>query len=496
MKKQNHQAKQETHVPSESGQAVSLVVMGVTVIDIHTGSKAVLDIVIKGERIVQIGPHGSLDLPADIQVMVATGQYAIPGLCDMHVHITAWPEFKDRISALFIANGVTSVRDMGGQLDDILAFRKQATQEGTVAPRLWIAGPIIDGSPRIMEEDPVHGIPDMSVAVDTPEEATRLVDALIKKGVDFIKAYEMLQPEVFTALLRRAQAHQRQAAGHLPIRMTIPQVLEVGQYDIQHLGGVCSGMKFECVTNPQRLLADRVAILDKHLALKTAEGSPLGKTAEGSPPESGLELAKKILNTVAVAPSEQNADRRATLIQRFVEQGIWHTPTLVNTVGFHTLGFNLDPDWLNAFRYLPKIRQANSQTAREKVKEHETWGQWNLETVGEMHKAGVKFLAGTDSPPTPFYAPGSALHFELKALVLSGLSPLAALQSATINAAEFFNLTNDLGSIEAGKYADIVLLEADPLTDINHSRRINAVISRGRFLDRHALDGMLADVVE
>lgn len=476
------QANQGKPPRTEQGPLGRLAVTGVTVIDIHTGSKAVLDIVIKDEKITQIGPHGSLDLPADMPVVVATGHYAIPGLCDMHVHMTAWPEYKDRISALFIVNGITSVRDMGGQLEDILTFREEANQQGALAPRLWIAGPIIDGSPRIMEEDPVHGIPDISVAVDTPEEAIRLVDALIKHGVDFIKAYEMLQPEVFIALLRRAQTYQLQAAGHLPIRMTIPQVLDVGQYDIQHLGGMCSGMKFECVTNPQHLLADRVAILDGH-----------------APKERGIDLARKILSTVALAPNAQNADRRAALIEKFVEKSTWHTPTLVNTVGFRTLGFDRDPGWLNAFRYLPKARQMQSREAQEKTKDSpilEEWGRWSLQTVGEMHRAGVKFLAGTDCPPTPFYAPGLGLHFELKAMVLAGLSPLAALQSATINPAQFFNTANDMGSIEVGKYADIVLLAADPLVDISNSQRITSIISRGRFFDRQALDEMLTDVIE
>ena len=426
------QANQGKCSSTEQRLGVSLAITDVTVIDIYTGSKAVLDIVIRDERIAQIGPHGSLDMPADMPVIVATGHYAIPGLCDMHVHMTAWPEYKDRISALFIANGITSVRDMGGQLEDILTFREKATQQGAFAPRLWIAGPIIDGSPRIMEEDPVHGIPDISVAVDTPEEATRLVDALIKHDVDFIKAYEMLQPEVFIALLRRAQTYELQAAGHLPIRMTIPQVLDVGQYDIQHLGGVCSGIKFECVTNPQSLLADRVAILEDH-----------------EPKERGIELARRILSRVSLKPSEQNADRRAALIQRFVEKGTWHTPTLVNTVGFRTLGFDRDPSWLNALCYLPKARQVQSQEAQEKSKDNLTlkeWGRWSLQTVGEMHRAGVKFLAGTDCPPTPFYAPGFGLHFELRAMVIAGLSPLAALQSATINPAQFFNITNDMGA--------------------------------------------------
>ena len=459
-------------------------IAGLTVIDIYTGKKTVMDIFIKNEKIDQMALQGTLTFPENIRVINAAGQYAIPGLCDMHIHLTIWPEFQDHLSTLLIANGVTSVRDMGGQLDDILAFRERATRPNVVAPRLWIAGPIIDGSPRRVSGNPAKGLADISVAVDTPEEAKGLVDELVKSRVDFVKTYEMLRPEVFTGLLQQAQVHQLQAAGHLPIRMTIPQVLQVEpHYDIQHLGGTCSGMKFECVDNPERLLAERIDVLDKQI-----------------PGERGIELANKILrNTAAMTPSKQNEERCAELIQQFVEKGTWHTPTLVNSVGVSNLGFNKDVGWKTAFRYLPKERQLDAEEHFEKhqddIKEH-AWGQWKLETVSEMHKAGVRFLAGTDSPPTPFYTPGFALHFELKALVQAGLSPLEALQAATINGAEFFNATDNFGSIEEGKYADMVLLDADPLADINNTQRIASVISRGRFFDRNTLDALLASVVE
>ena len=132
--------------------------------------------------------------------------------------------------------------------------------------------------PRITDGG-AHG-PDMAVEVDTPEEAVSLVDDLVCQGIDFIKPYEMLRPEVFTALVQRAQHHHLPACGHLPIRMTIPEVLEVGQYDIQHLGGICAGIKYDCSINSQRLAVDRVAILD---------GCTHG--------ESGVDLLIKILNS-------------------------------------------------------------------------------------------------------------------------------------------------------------------------------------------------------
>ena len=459
----------------------SLVITGITIIDIHTGLKTVQDMEIKDEKIVQLGLQGSLSFPQTATMIDGEGQYAIPGLCDMHVHLTAWPEFKDKISTLFIANGVTSVRDMGGQLDDILEFRHKANQQDAIAPRLWIAGPIIDGSPPIMKEEPQFDMPNISVTVDTPCEAIQMVDELAKQGIDFIKGYEMLRPEVFKALLQQAQSHDLQAAGHLPIRMTIPEVLAIGQYDIQHLGGMCSGMKYECVAHPKAVLDERMTILDKRTD------------------ENGVDLVMEILKKIPIKASEQDEERRAALIQLFVEKSTWHTPTLVNGVGFRLLGLEDDANWQAAFRYLPKKRQALAKAflkdEDESIEECEG-KRWTLETAAQMHTAGVKFLAGTDSPPAPIYVPGSALHFELDAMVQAGLSPLEALQTATINPAEFFDLTDELGSIEVGKCADIILLEADPLIYISNSKRISSVISRGRFFDQQALSDMLASVVD
>lgn len=455
-----------------------MLISGARVIDIHTGDISLSDIVIEGETITRMGEAGSLSADTDMTVIDAAGRYVIPGLWDMHVHATVWPDSSDRMSSLFIANGVTSIRDMGANLDDILAFRRRAEQPGMVAPRLRIAGPIIDGDPRIMEMDLQASLPDISVAIDSPESAIALVDELVASGVDFVKTYELLQPEVFTALLKQAQQYDRPAAGHLPIRMAISDVVATGTFDIQHLGGMCSGIKYECVTDPQALLDMKRAILDG-----------------AAPDTKGRSLLKKINETVVVKPLDELPDRRAELIQLFVDHGTWHTPTLVNSIGCEELGFDQSEDWSNSFRFLPEARQSRMQAQRAEIKQitdpRKEWAQWNMETVAEMHKAGVLLLAGTDCPPTPAYTPGFALHYELKAMVQAGLSPLAALQTATINPARFFGISKEVGSVAVGQCADMVLLDADPRIDIDNTQRIAAVVSRGRFFDREALDDLL-----
>ena len=375
-------------------------IVGAKIVDVVNGGTPTMNVFIEGGRISKIFPDSGKDITDDAIVIDGRGKYLIPGLWDMHAHLTIWPEFTGSIANLLVATGVTSVRDMGGQLEDVLTLRKKLLRLDTLGPRLWIAGPIIDGSPRIMEEDPQLGLTDISISVDTPTEALQTVDYLREQGVDFIKAYEMLRPDVFTALVQRAQVYELPAAGHLPIRMTIPEVLEVGQYDIQHLGGVCSGMKYECGPNPADLLARQISVLDESAPEHGASDAIGGR---------GISLAMKVLKAVSIDPSSQDSKRRRELIKIFVEKNTWHTPTLVNKVGFRALGFEHDPAWLNTFNYLPPSRQAQSKKLRENkddTLDTEAWSQWSLETVGEMHEAGVKILAGTDCPPTPFLYAG------------------------------------------------------------------------------------------
>jgi len=450
--------------------SINRLISGATVIDIHTGAKDRKDILIHGEKIVAIGLVGSLEVPDGTERVDASGKYVIPGLWDAHIHMTIWPEYTHELSTLLVANGITSVRDMGGKIEDVVALRDYNRRKDVVAPRMWIAGPIIDGAP--------HMVRSYGVEVNSPEEAVDLVDTLVEQGVDFIKLYEMLLPEVFSALVERAQHHYHlPAAGHIPQRMTISEVLEVGRYDVQHLGGTGSGMKYDCVLD-HCPMPDRKTILDS-------------KTSQ----ESGLDLLMKVTGAAEITPDDMDPEKIAALIQLFVKEGTWHTPTLVAGVRFSDLGLTEDSFATDTVQYLPKARQQAAidiQNPKDDPTNVYKFGPWSLQIVKQMHSAGVKLLAGTDSPP--LHIPGFCLHLELKALVVAGLSPLEALQTATINPADFFNISQDIGSIDVGKYADLVLLDKDPLLDIENSRCISFVMSRGQLFNRRALDSMLSSI--
>ena len=452
-------------------KTTAILINRVSVIDMHSGETPVRDILIRGDLIEAVGPVGSLAVPKDARKVNGAGRYAIPGLWDAHIHMTLWPEYTRQLSTLLVANGITSVRDMGGQLDAVMALRQHNRQAHQVAPRMWVAGPIIDGAPAMAQG--------YGVEVTTEQQAIELVDSLAQAGVDFIKLYELLPPDLFRVLMQRAQQiHQLPAAGHIPQRMSIAEVLDIGQYDIQHLGGVGAGMKFDCVLT-QHSMPDRSAILDNK-----------------SPQDSGIDLLFKVAEATEVSPEDMDQEKVTALIQRFARENTWHTPTLVTCVSFNDLGLLDDPFARDVIDYLPASRREAARAIQQPTADPThvyRFGQWTMQVVRQMHQAGVKLLAGTDSPP--LHTPAFCLHLELKALVAAGLSPLQVLQTATINPAEFFKLSDQLGTLEPGKFADMLLLDKNPLRAIENTRAIAAVFSRGQYLDRQALDKLLAAIL-
>ena len=448
-----------------------VLISNTTIIDVMTGDKRNADIVINSGKIASILEGGTATVPESAILVNGSGTFAIPGLWDMHVHLSSDPELEDRVLTMFIVNGVTGVRDTGGILEKVLAVREKANNGNGIAPRVYIAGPAIDGVPATR--------PDTSASIDNPEAGIALVESLADRGVDFIKLYEMLRPETFTAMVKRAHELGLQVTAHIPARMTTPQALALGLEGIEHM----RGMEFDCARDPNKLLKERIRLMDENNS------------------ESGMKLRRLIHATVRPeAFASQDPKNCTKLIQSFVEYGTWHTPTL-HIVAFRALRYYDDPSWIGAYRYLPvPIRDTwrerlTDYTNEFKYLEWEEHGHWAIEAVNKMYKTGVKFLAGTDSPGLIF-VPGFSLHDELGALATAGLPPLAILQTATINPARYFKISDQIGSIEEGKLADIVLLKADPLEDIGNTRKITTVISRGHVYDRSTLDKLLSDMVE
>ena len=449
-----------------SARAESLALTHVTVTD-ATGAKPQLDrtVVIAGDRIASISQAPP---PNDARVIDGRGKFLIPGLCDMHVHlagVSADPKWsKATLLPLLIANGVTTVRDMGGDLAALQSWRKEIADGKLIGPRIYSPGPMLDGG----KSDP----PALR-AISTPNEGREAVRELKSKGVDFIKVLSRLDRESYLAIADESKKQDLTFVGHVPNLVRASEVSEAGQKSIEHI--FYSNLTFDCSAR------------EEELRRQSTE-------ARAKRDSAGAAKARDEANT---SFSTEKADK---LWQTLVRNKTWVVPTLVamRAIARQREEARSAPPEL---AYLPpKLRQSWSAEEIEKQISPEV-AQWylaqfqtDLKIARPMHVAGVQMMAGSDSLD-PFNFPGPSLHEELKLLTEVGCTPLQALQAATSKPAEFLNATGagGWGTIQSGKTADLVLLDADPLADIANTKKIAAVIVGGKFFDRAALNRLLAE---
>ena len=407
-----------------------LAVTHVTVVDVAAGGLVPgQNVVVRGGRIVAAGDTARVAVPPGATVVDGRGRYLIPGLWDMHVHALFDAEVARTFLPRFVAEGVTGVRDMGGTVEVMRAARFALLAGTLVGPRIVAAGRILDGP------QPVD--PSVSLAVGTPEQARAAVDSLASHGADFIKVYTLLPRAAYFAVLREAARLHLPVAGHVPAEVTTLEAADSGQRSIEHLRDevepLCkAAADAACGRLLDSLRAHRVWLVPTLVVLRT----------------------KAILDDSILIQDP----RLATM------------PTLVRDA------------W-------DALRAGNQGRPRSYWLAKRTRFYGELALTGAAWKDSVSLLAGTDAGALYTY-PGSSLHDELAQLVRAGLTPAAALRAATLGPAEFLGATDSLGTVAAGKVADLVLLDADPLADIGNTRRIRAVVLRGRLFGREALDAL------
>src|SRR5690349_1348830 len=405
-----------------------IVLTHATIIDVN-GSTPRRDttVVITGDRISAIGDSASVSVPADAQVIDATGKFLIPGLWDMHVHWYVRDTFT-----LFIANGVTSVRQMFGN-SDLLRWRDQIAKGSLLGPRMVVASPIIDGPEPVWPN---------SIAVRNEEEGRKAVRKVKQWGADFVKVYALLPRDAYFGIADEAKQQGITFVGHVPNSVSPGEASDAGQKSIEHLTGIL------------------IACSDKETELRL-------KLVKADSPEARGRVQAAALETY-------DATKAADLVARFAKNQTWQCPTLTVLRSNAYLGdenFRRD----GRLRYIPRQlqqrwsfrisnRSGGDNVGSKKVLEKQ------FEIVGAMQKAGVPILAGTDTG-NPFCFPGFSLHDELALLVIAGLTPVEALRAATINPAKFLGIEDKAGTIAPGKLADLVLLDANPLTDIRNTQR-------------------------
>jgi len=436
------------------------VITHVTVINPGTSSiRKDQTVVIAGDHIVAVTEAAKYQPAKNVRVIDGTGQYLIPGLWDMHVHAAFgdwFPGGRQIILPLFIANGVTGVRDMGGDVPVLMQWRKEIATNQIIGPRMVISGPMLDGY-----------LPDgklrfpSSVPVTTTESAVAAVDSLKNQGVDFIKVQSVISRDAYLAAASEAHKQGLPIVGHVPDKVSLKEVVEAGQKSIEHLMGIFEG----CSTEEDKFIQ-------------------------------GQGNLKLLLTT-------QDQQRCEALIKLLVQNQTWQVPTLAWQRG----GTFLDQRDLKhqpLDKYVPAYwrdvtwkrftDEMMPDLLRDPLSLRREYFADNLKMVGAMHHAGVPFMAGTDAAPGVYIMPGFSLHDELANLVEAGFTPMEALQTATSNPAKFLGIESSFGSIDPGKIADLVLLRADPLVDIQNTQKISAVIANGRTFDRESLDNLLKQV--
>lgn len=431
-------------------------IQNVTVIDAVGGVRHDQTVVFDGDNISYVGPANAA--PDTSESIDASGKFLIPGLWDFHVHLTFDERFTPIMPASFLKYGVTSVRDTGGLLEKLLPVVEHMRSPDVLAPRVYFSGPLLDGEFVVYDGE---SAPEIGMQNITAKQAFDNVATLKAAGASFIKIYELVSPDVFDALVAAAAEHDLPIAAHVPLALTASGAGPlVGT--MEHLRNV----ELDCAGNWEELLMTRKALLEN------SDGMP------------GYPLRSSIHQLQRVPAINVLDDVRCDHV----------LSTLTGTIQVPTAGLNtlmLNPmfereDWPEALGFMPDAVQREWQQRpdwlpADKADWDMTFARYTMDMIGRMNEAGVTIGAGTDTP-IAHAIPGYSLHNELEILVNSGLTPLEAIAAATITPARFLSLEDVMGTIDVDKRADLVLLDANPLDDINNIRRIHRVVAQGNVV--------------
>ncbi len=451
-----------------------LLIENVNVWDAVNGLRMAQSVLIQGTNILSVKNADEMDAPSGATVLAGEGKYLIPGLWDAHVHLIFDKAVSPAILDLFIYNGITSVRDTGGHLEEVLPWREKARQNPDIYPRVMVAGPLIDGRNRVYDGSSPFN-PDLAVGISTPEEAKQVVNEMDSAGVDLLKSYEMLRPEVYHALLDEATEKGYMVTGHVPLSMDVTEASDAGLRSMEHM----RNLEMACSSEWQEMLAER-----QRLLLEGKENNTPGAILRRN--LHGLHRYRAL--------GSQDSLRTQEVLSVLAANQTWQIPTAALSTGAR---FRLyaQESWRENFQYLPEeartawtenaIRYSETKTDPNRVK----YGDWILGMIKKVHEAGIGLMAGTDTPIF-FLTPGFSLHEELERFVRAGLTPEEALESATLRPAQYFSMEDELGTISEGKIADLLLLDESPLENIRNTTKISAVVKNGNLMDKAALDAL------
>ena len=398
-------------------------------------------VVIKGDKIIKIGPYKTTKPPKNALKIDGRGKYLIPGLSDLHIHLRSTDELVS-----YLAYGITTILHMSGAesgAPDLLRYRKDLANGEMLGPTLYLTGPLIDG-PR-----PIF--PKLAIATKSPDDARRIVTEHKQIGYNFLKTYNFLARDVYAALTEEAKKQGIAVIGHIPQAMKIEDALSAGHAMVAHVSFYSSGF---------------------------------------------FENGK-------FKPDEKKIPER---VEATVKAGAFVTPTLVTSEMAIKGIKNFDELFVD-----PEVKHLHPGTVQmwRQNNPHKlpNYGQFTVLETNPWHRrftkalsdSGVPLLLGTDAAVAGVF-PGKSAHQELKLLVDVGLTPFQALSTGTRNAGQFINKyvpsSEPFGVVAVGCRADLVLLEANPLEDIDNISHVLGVMSRGKWLTKADLEKRRNDLAD
>lgn len=433
--------------PEPVGQERVTAFVGVTVIPMdRERSLPGQTVVVRGDRIVEVGPVGRVRVPEGGTRVDGRGKYLIPGLAEMHAHIPggqAADSVVERTLFLYVSGGITTIRGMLGHPRH-LELRRRAARGELLSPTIYAAGPSLNGN-----------------TIATPEAARTAIRDQQAAGYDLLKIHPGVKREVFDTLVAAARRAGIPFAGHVPEEVGVARAIDAGYASIEHLDGYLEAMLREGAT------------------LKPEESAFFG-----------MNLGDQV-----------DESRMPALVRATKAAGVWNVPTQVLMENLVTAGSADELARRPEMRYVPAAAVAQwteaKQTMLQETGSTEASARRMIEVrrrlIKALHEAGAGLLLGSDAPQV-WNVPGFSTHRELESLVAAGLTPWQALETGTRNVARYFGTLEETGTVERGKRADLVLLDADPLADIRNTTRRAGVMVRGRWLPQAEIEARLAEV--
>ena len=423
---------------------VPLAITEVTIVDVEHGRRtSPRTVLVEAGRIAAIVAPADAHIPEHAERVDGRGKFLLPGLVDMHVHLFNTYSKRppnDWAFPLFLANGVTGVREMAADAASMTVvhrWRREFDEGRLLAPRILAAG------------IPVRG--------ESPADARRAVDAAADAGADFIKMFSTVPAAQWRAVLDAARRRGLPVVGHAPVEIALVEAAQAGQRSVEHLT-----QAYEACSSIE------AALIDERRGLR-GEALTAARAAQDARLFDAFDASACIRVGRALAQSGQV--QVPTLVLP------WHESKMTDDT------LEGDPRWA-LLRADEQARWRAALTEIAAIHDPYVLPRWqqSLAIVAAFHRAGVTLLAGTDAPMPRVY-PGYSLHDELERLVEAGLTPLEALQAATLEPARFLGIEAISGSVAIGKRADLVLLDADPTRDVRHARRVRSVVLGGLSID-------------